>query len=144
MNEERTGLWTQPTEHIPDHLWHRYYLTVNQVRVQFFPGHCFCVSAVDGTVDTSTKVLGSADCTQKKRQMKMTKCQQIRQLRMISFAIWRGQWIPKCDALGNFQAEQCDNIGIYLNVFKSLQNIQYFPVVVYEIDEIRLGVPHKG
>jgi hypothetical protein len=65
--------------------------------------------------------------------MKMTKCQQIRQLRMISFAIWRGQWTPKCDALGNFQAEQCDNIGTDLNVFKSLQDIKNFPVVVYAI-----------
>ena len=33
MNEERTGLWLHQKEHICGHLWHRYYLVVNQVMV---------------------------------------------------------------------------------------------------------------
>ncbi|VDI83982.1 Hypothetical predicted protein, partial [Mytilus galloprovincialis] len=73
-------------------------------------GKCFCVSAVDGVVDESTKVLGSAECSSKKRQtLKKTKCQQMRDIRMISFVVWKGMWTPKCDALGNFMPEQCDN-----------------------------------
>jgi hypothetical protein len=30
MNEERTGLWLHPEEHIHGHFWHRYFITVNQ------------------------------------------------------------------------------------------------------------------
>jgi hypothetical protein len=31
MNEERTGKFLRQVEHIRGHLWHRYFITVNQV-----------------------------------------------------------------------------------------------------------------
>ncbi|XP_067930819.1 uncharacterized protein [Watersipora subatra] len=40
-----------------------------------------------------------------------TQCEQTRMLRMISFAIWKGQWTPKCFTDGRFQPKQCDNTG---------------------------------
>jgi hypothetical protein len=33
MNEERTSSWLRQREHIRDHMWHRYSVTVNQVMV---------------------------------------------------------------------------------------------------------------
>ena len=41
----------------------------------------------------------------------LSKCEQTRRLRMISFAIWRGQWTPRCYPDGRFQPKQCDNTG---------------------------------
>jgi len=33
MNEERNGKCLQQVEHIRGNLWHRYYITVNQIMV---------------------------------------------------------------------------------------------------------------
>ena len=33
MNKERTGKWLRQVEHTGIYLWHRYFITVNQVRV---------------------------------------------------------------------------------------------------------------
>ena len=47
----------------------------------------------------------------KTRSQTYTKCQQLHQQRLLSMVVWQGWWLPKCDALGNFESEQCDNTG---------------------------------
>ena len=63
-----------------------------------------------GDVDKTTMVQGPATCAVSRRSTK-TKCQQMYAIRQISFVIWQGMWVPKCDAVGNFEPEQCDNTG---------------------------------
>lgn len=63
-----------------------------------------------GEVDKTTMVQGPATCAISRRSTK-TKCQQMYAIRQISFVIWQGMWVPKCDAAGNFEPEQCDNTG---------------------------------
>lgn len=46
----------------------------------------------------------------------LTACQQQYRIRMISMVVWRGMWIPKCDAEGNFEPQQCDNTSTYLKL----------------------------
>lgn len=73
-------------------------------------GHCFCVTSHNGEVIQSSKVLGSADCSSHSPARRdLTQCQQMYQLRMISFVIYQGMWTPKCDAEGKFEPVQCDN-----------------------------------
>uniref|UniRef100_K1RFK3 Thyroglobulin type-1 domain-containing protein n=1 Tax=Magallana gigas TaxID=29159 RepID=K1RFK3_MAGGI len=74
--------------------------------------HCFCVTSHNGEVIQSSKVLGSADCSSHSPARRdLTQCQQMYQLRMISFVIYQGMWTPKCDAEGKFEPVQCDNTG---------------------------------
>ncbi|XP_033752479.1 nidogen-2-like [Pecten maximus] len=40
-----------------------------------------------------------------------TPCEQQRRARLMSMAVWRGQWVPVCDSQGNYVPHQCDNIG---------------------------------
>ncbi|OWF52371.1 hypothetical protein KP79_PYT18539 [Mizuhopecten yessoensis] len=40
-----------------------------------------------------------------------TPCEQMRRARLLSMAVWQGEWTPVCDALGNFYTHQCDNKG---------------------------------
>lgn len=47
---------------------------------------------------------------------RLTACQQQYRIRMISMVVWRGMWIPKCDAEGNFEPQQCDNTSTYLKL----------------------------
>lgn len=80
-----------------------------------FTGHCFCVTSHNGEVIQSSKVLGSADCSSHSPARRdLTQCQQMYQLRMISFVIYQGMWTPKCDAEGKFEPVQCDNTGKFL------------------------------
>ncbi|XP_061169694.1 nidogen-2-like [Saccostrea echinata] len=73
-------------------------------------GHCFCVTPHKGQTIENTKVLGSADCSaHAPAKRDLTRCQQMYQLRMISFVIYHGMWTPKCDADGKFEPVQCDN-----------------------------------
>jgi hypothetical protein len=48
----------------------------------------------------------------KTRSQTYTPCQQMYAQRSISMVIWQGWFLPKCDADGMFEAEQCDNTGI--------------------------------
>ncbi|KAK3101780.1 hypothetical protein FSP39_006284 [Pinctada imbricata] len=55
--------------------------------------------------------MGSCQKVTKTKRETLTRCQQMHRVRQISFVIWQGMWDPKCDADGNFQPKQCDNIG---------------------------------
>ena len=69
----------------------------------------------NGEVIQSSKVLGSADCSaHAPARRDLTQCQQIYELRMISFVMYQGMWTPKSDANGNFEPVQCDNTGKYI------------------------------
>ena len=46
-----------------------------------------------------------------------SKCEQTRMVRMISFAIWKGQWTPNCYPNGDFKPKQCDNTGTFAHSF---------------------------
>jgi len=77
-------------------------------------GMCFCVDANSGEIDLTTKVKGSANCEANAVQARNTQtlCERQRIVSMISMVVYPGQWSPKCDAEGLFQAEQCDNQGM--------------------------------
>lgn len=47
----------------------------------------------------------------KTRSQSYTPCQIMYRQRSISMVVWQGWWLPKCDAEGNFEGEQCDNTG---------------------------------
>lgn len=67
-------------------------------------------------VQKTDMIAGTSMCTNTKRETKQTKCQQLRAIRGISFVIWEGWYMPKCDAMGNFEPEQCDNTRMLLNI----------------------------
>lgn len=52
----------------------------------------------------------------KTRSQNYTPCQIMYRQRSISMVVWQGWWLPKCDAEGNFEAEQCDNTGKHLDI----------------------------
>ncbi|XP_060084426.1 insulin-like growth factor-binding protein 2 [Ylistrum balloti] len=59
--------------------------------------------------------LGVGSCQRKQDSVRsfeghaQTTCEQMRAVQQISFVIYSGQWMAKCDAMGNFEPEQCDN-----------------------------------
>ncbi|XP_060084432.1 uncharacterized protein LOC132563697 [Ylistrum balloti] len=92
-------------------------------------GQCFCVDTQSGKLLTS-KTLGAVDCSsqqlinQKSTDTMVQRkalaarlldfdltCEMDRQTRLMNMAVWKGQWIPKCDSHGNYLPHQCDNEG---------------------------------
>ncbi|KAJ8298677.1 hypothetical protein KUTeg_022737 [Tegillarca granosa] len=68
--------------------------------------HCFCVDAITGEVDESTKMLGHVDCIAStsndapvskiavETKRSATLCQKMKSERMTSPTIWKGMWFP--------------------------------------------------
>ncbi|OWF52373.1 uncharacterized protein LOC110447855 [Mizuhopecten yessoensis] len=82
---------------------------------------CFCVDIKTGVLLTERQ-LGQVFCSGStsvdtwssvsSRSLDVhaqTRCEQMRAVQQISFVIYQGQWMAKCDAMGNFEPQQCDN-----------------------------------
>ncbi|XP_033752478.1 nidogen-2-like [Pecten maximus] len=75
-----------------------------------------CDDGLECVHDTSEHSrLGVGSCQMKQDSARsldghaQTACEQMRAVQQISFVIYTGQWMAKCDVMGNFQPKQCDN-----------------------------------
>lgn len=75
---------------------------------------CFCVDAKSGQLLTGRQLgqvfcPGSLVASRSFEGHAQSRCEQMRAVQQISFVIYEGQWMAKCDPMGDFQSEQCDN-----------------------------------